>query len=122
LSSPDLGGAAGTELARRAAEAAAEKQARDVVVLDLRGYASVADYFVICEADSDRQIRAICEEMALALSRLGSRLLRREGEPDSGWVLLDFGDIVVHVFSPKLRSYYEIERLWSAAPPILRIQ
>ncbi|MBI2911799.1 MAG: ribosome silencing factor [Chloroflexi bacterium] len=117
-----MGGAAGTELARRAAEAAAEKQARDVVVLDLRGYATVADYFVICEADSDRQIRAICEELDLALGRLGSRLLRREGEPDSGWVLLDFGDLVVHVFSPELRAYYEIERLWSAVPPILRIQ
>src|SRR3989304_2008005 len=116
-SPPDLGWA-GTELARRAAEAAAEKQARDVVVLDLRGYASVADYFVVCEADSDRQIRAICEEVDVALGRLGSRLLRREGEPDSGWVLLDFGDVVVHVFSPALRAYYEIERLWSGAPPL----
>lgn len=122
MASPDLGGAAGTALARRAAEAAVEKQARDVVVLDLRGYAFVADYFVICEADSDRQIRAICDEVDIAVSRLGSRLLRREGEPDSGWVLLDFGDLVVHVLSPERRSYYELERLWSAVPPILRIQ
>lgn len=103
-------------------EAAAEKQARDVLLLDLRSYATVADFFVICEADSERQIGAICEEVDVALSGLGSRLLRREGEPDCGWVLLDFGDLVVHVFAPELRSYYQIERLWSAAPPILRIQ
>lgn len=90
-------------------------------MLDIRPISSFADYFVICSADSERQIHAICDAIDGALTKEGSRLLRQEGKEDSGWVLLDFGQVIVHIFSSPQREYYDIEKLWDQASPVVRI-
>ena len=110
------------ELARKAVEAASEKQALDIVMLDTRVVCSFADYFVICSGDTKRQIEAICDEVQRVLAEEGIGLRRREGVTDSGWILMDFGDIIIHVFAPRERQYYQLERLWSKATPLVRIQ
>lgn len=103
-------------------QAAADKQATDILMLDLRERSGFTDYFVVCCATSERQIKAILEEIDKTLTQSGARLLRREGAPESGWVLLDFGDVIVHVFSPELREYYQLEKLWAEATPVVRVQ
>ncbi|MBI4497078.1 MAG: ribosome silencing factor [Chloroflexi bacterium] len=110
------------DIARKVVEVAAEKQAADIVMLDLRGVCSFADYFVICSGTSPRQIRTITEEVEQSLKTEGVRLHHREGSEDTGWVLMDFGDVVVHVFYPREREYYGLERLWRQATPVVRIQ
>ncbi len=104
------------DLAIAAARAAAAKQAEDVVILDVRELIVITDAFVICTGTSDRQVRTIVEEVEKALRRLGQRPVRREGEHEARWVLLDYVDIVVHVFAPEEREYYDLERLWGDAP------
>ena len=109
-------------LARRAVEIAEDKQASDIVMLDLQQLSYVADYFVICSGESDRQLKAILDAIDETLSREFDREARIEGTPDTGWVLLDYGDVVVHIFSVALRDYYRIERLWSKATPVVVVQ
>jgi len=109
------------EIAKKAVGAALDKQAVDILMLDIRQISYFADYFVICSADSERQIHAICDEIDEVLSREGIKLYRREGNEDSGWVLLDFGAVIVHVFATPQREYYDIEKLWSEATPVVRI-
>ena len=109
------------EIAKKAVEAALDKQAADIQMLDISQISSFADYFVVCTANSERQIHAICDAIDDALSKEGSKLYRREGNEDSGWVLLDFGHVIVHVFSTPQREYYSIEDLWSEATPVVRI-
>ena len=92
------------------------------MLLDARGVCSFADYFVLCSGDSERQIRAILDEVAHTLKREGIRPHHLEGTVDSGWLLLDFGDVIVHIFSPFEREYYQLDELWSQATPIVRIQ
>jgi len=103
-------------------EAASEKQAEDIILLDLRNISSFADYFVICTAGSSHQVQAVCEEIELRLSREGVRLLHSEGTFDSGWILLDYGTTVVHIFSPEEREYYQLEKMWYNANLVVRIQ
>ena len=110
------------QLARKAVEAASEKQASDVVLLDMRKVCTFADYFVICSGDSHRQLEAICEEIDKELKKGGITLRRREGTTDSGWILMDFGDVVIHIFAVPQREYYRLEKLWSKATPLIRIQ
>ncbi len=102
--------------------AASDKQAVDIVLLDAREVCSFADYFVICSADSDRQIRAIYDEVEHVLKKDGILPHHVEGSVDSGWLLLDFGDVIVHIFAPFEREYYQLARLWSRAIPVVRIQ
>lgn len=109
------------ETAKKAVEAALDKQAADILMLDIRPVSYYADYFVICSADSERQLHAVCDAVEEALSEIGVKRYRREGKEDSGWVLLDFGQVVVHVFSAPEREYYDIERLWGDATPVVRI-
>lgn len=109
------------EVARKAVDAALSKQAADILLLDLRGVCTFTDYFVFCSGDSEPQIQAICDEIDQALHREGVSAHRREGSVDSGWVLLDFGEVIVHVFAPQERGYYELEKLWSKATPVIRI-
>lgn len=109
----------GRGVAIRAARAAAEKKAIDVQVLDLRGIFPVADYFVVCSGRSVPQIRAIAREVQNRLAELGFKFLRCEGTPESEWVLLDYGDVVVHIFSEEARCFYGLERLWGDARAIL---
>lgn len=103
-------------------ELAEDKQASDIVMMDLRKLNTIADYFVICSGESDRQLKAILEAIDEGVSRELEREARVEGTPDSGWVLLDYGDVVVHIFSVALRDYYRLERLWSKATPVVIVQ
>jgi ribosome-associated protein len=103
-------------------EAAADKQATDIVLLDARGVCSFADYFVICSGDSTRQISAIYDEIGHRLKQEGVLPSHHEGTVDSGWLLLDFGSIVVHIFDQFEREYYQLDKLWRQAVPVLRIQ
>jgi len=82
----------------------------------------IADYFVVCNGQSSRQIRAIAEGISEALKDLGERPLRAEGTPESGWLLMDFGSVIAHIFSPELRTYYALEKLWQDAPVVVRMQ
>jgi ribosome-associated protein len=106
------------EAAVAAARAAASKQAHDVVVLDVRDLIVITDYFVIASGTSDRQVRTIADEIEREVKGRGLRPVRREGQREGRWVLLDFVDFVAHVFDDRDREYYGLERLWSDAPSI----
>jgi ribosome-associated protein len=101
-----------------AVEAGADKKAENPVVLDVRGLSGVADYFVVLSADSDRQAAAVADAVDDRLSALGAQRLGAEGRSGGGWVLLDFGDVVVHVMSPDARGFYDLEGLWADAPRV----
>jgi ribosome-associated protein len=109
-------------LAHAIVDAAADKKASDIVLLDLRKVALIADYFVLCNGQSVRQIKAITDDIVESVKELGMRPLAVEGGPESGWVLVDVGAVVVHVFSPELRAYYALEDLWRDAPVVVHIQ
>ncbi len=100
---------------RAAISAAREKQAEDVILLDLEGLGAFTDYFVLCTGFSSPQLQAICDEIEERLKRIGIRLLHREGKAGSDWMLLDFGSLIVHVFTERARHFYDLERLWRAA-------
>jgi len=109
---------ASRDVAVTAARAAADKQASDVVILDVSELIVITDQFVICSAASERQIKTVIEAVEEAGRALGVRPLRREGEDGAGWWLLDYVDVVVHVFGEEERAYYDLERLWRDAPRI----
>ncbi len=98
-----------------AVRAAESRKASDLTVLDLREVTSFADYFVICTGSNPRQIQAIADEVTLRLKELGERAINMEGYESAEWILLDYGDFIVHVFSEKAREYYDLERLWRKA-------
>lgn len=103
------------EVAAMAAEAAEDKKARDVVILDISGISVICDYFVICSGLSSTQVRAIAENVEEKLAERGTKKLRIEGLKDGHWVLLDFGAVVVHVFQDHDRQFYNLEHLWGDA-------
>ncbi len=103
-------------LVRIAARAAAEKKASDIVALDVGGTLVVTDYFLIATGSNDRQVSAIADEVEEALRQQGVKPLGREGERELTWLLLDYGDLVVHVFQPAEREFYRLEKLWGDAP------
>ena len=100
---------------RRAINAMAEKKAIDLTVLDLRGISSFTDFFVIATGANRRQVQAISDEVVEELKRNGSPAARVEGYQNAEWVLIDYGDFVVHVFDDKARRFYDLERLWREA-------
>ena len=106
------------ELAVAAAEAAADKLATDVVALDVSGQLVITDVFVLASAPNDRQVRAIVDGVEDRLREIGAKPVRREGEKDGRWVLIDYAEIVVHVQHAEERQYYALERLWKDCPPI----
>ena len=110
-----------TELAQLIVEVASDKLAADIVLLDLRQLAPFADYFVIMSAESSRQIEGLEEDITQALKDEQVRRFHREGTPASGWVLLDFSDVIVHIFGTEEREYYDLERLWSGATQVVRV-
>ena len=111
-----------TEMAHRLVDIASDLQAEDIVLLDIRGLAPFADYFVILTVGTDRQNRALRDDMVKRLKAMGVTLNNREGRSDSGWLLLDFGDVIVHIFGQEQRDYYRLEELWERAPEVIRIQ
>ncbi len=92
------------------------------MLLDVREVCGFADYFVICSGDSDRQVRAIYDEVEHILKKESILPHHVEGSVESGWLLLDFGDVIVHIFAPFEREYYHLDELWSRAIPVVRIQ
>ena len=98
-----------------AVRAAESKKATDIRVLDLTGLTSFTDYFVICTGSNARQMQAISDEVNLQLKDRGELPLSVEGYDQAEWILADYGDFLVHIFSPKARQYYDLERLWRGA-------
>ena len=105
-------------LIRAAAEAASDKLASDIVAFDVSEQLVITDAFLVCSAPNDRQVKAIVDEIEDRLLRIGSKPVRREGERDGRWVLLDYSDIVVHVQHEEERAFYALERLWRDCPVV----
>ena len=104
--------------AQRAARAALDRKAVDLVVLDVQGLSGVTDYFLVCSGRSAPHVKTIAEAIREELKTEGVRPLHAEGQAESGWVLLDYGDVLMHVFLEDTRAYYALERLWGDAPSI----
>jgi len=102
-------------------DAIVERFGSNIVILDMREVSLLADYFVLCNAESSPQFQAIADEVTTSGKAADVRCLHVEGGPESGWVLLDFGSVVVHIFSPALRAYYDLEGLWHKARLVVRI-
>jgi len=112
-----------SEIARRIVDLLSDRQAEDIVLLDIHEIASFADHFVIATALNARHVDALIDAFDKDLAREGIKALRREGESDSGWVLIDFGPVIVHIFTPEDRRFYNLEGLWRrAGVPAVRFQ
>lgn len=110
------------DMARRIVALAEDKKAADILLLDLDGLTTLADAFVICSGGSERQLESIAEGIVRGMREEGIRPIGREGLPASHWILVDFGDVIVHIFTPPERDYYGLEKHWSEAKAILRVQ
>jgi len=112
------------ELADRITEIIVDRQGEDIVILDLTEVTTFADYFVICTAGSSRQLDALQSAIREGVKKSEERLLALnvEGDPDSGWILVDFNSVIVHLFSEDKREYYRLEELWKSARTIAHIQ
>ena len=108
--------------ARLAVDLASEKLANDIVLLDVNNVSSFADYFVIMTAESTRQMDSLSDDMKTIIEGAGLKLHHREGSPESGWILLDFGDVIIDLFGPDERAFYGLENVWSHAVEVFRIQ
>jgi ribosome-associated protein len=106
------------EIAQTAARALDDKKGKDIKVLHTTDLTVVADYFVICTASSTTQVKTLCDEVDKVLSQAGEPPIHREGFRSGGWVLLDFGCCIVHIFLPETREFYNLERLWSDADEV----
>jgi ribosome-associated protein len=109
------------ELAHKIVDLVSEKQASDILLLDTRDVCSFAEYFVICTGESTRQLTAIVDSVAEALKKEGVLPSHQEGTSSSGWILLDYGDVILHVFDPFQRDYYELDQLWEKACTKVRV-
>ena len=103
-------------IARRIAAMAAEKQADELIILDMRERVPYCDFFIICSGRSRRQVRAISDALHQGMKAEGVRVTSVEGGDSSRWILMDFGDIVVHIFDEQQRGFYDLETLWADAP------
>jgi ribosome-associated protein len=112
----------GRERALLLADIISDTPARDTIVLDIHQLSPFTDYFVITAGANERQLRAINRTIAERMAEAGVRPQRVEGGPASGWIVLDFGDVLVHIFSEELREFYRLEDLWAEAPTLLAIQ
>jgi ribosome-associated protein len=106
------------KFAKEIAEIIKTKKGHGIKILDLRKVSNISDYFVICSADSDRQVKAIADEMDDQLIERGIKCFHREGLETLNWVLMDYFDVVVHIFRIEARAYYNLEKLWGDAPVI----
>lgn len=111
-------GLSAEEKAALTSRVAADKKAMEVVVLDMRDASSITDYFLICSGGSERQVQAIVDAIDEQLTQLGIQALGVEGYREGRWILMDYGDVIVHVFSQETREFYDLERLWANAPKI----
>ena len=109
-------------IAREVVDVAADKKASDVTLIDIREVTTLADFFVLATGTSERQLKAISSAVQERMDELRVELFRVEGVPADGWILLDYGQIIVHIFAPEQRAYYDLERRWQDAPTVVRIQ
>jgi ribosome-associated protein len=109
-------------IAREMVDVAADKKAGDVTLIDIREVTTLADYFVLATGTSERQLNAISSGIQDRMDERHIALFRVEGVPADGWILLDYGQIIVHIFAPEQRAYYDLERRWKDAPTVVRIQ
>lgn len=113
----------GLELANMLVDTVIDKKGSDILLLDIRDQAIFTDYFILCNGENDRQIRALTEALLEAAEeKAGEQPRATEGEPETGWVLVDFGGVIIHLFSPEKRDYYSLEELWNRAHVVLRMQ
>lgn len=111
------------ELAHTIVDTLDEKKGTDILLLDLIGVCSFADYFVICTAGSERTLKALAEEVHVRVKKNHSQnAFSLEGDASSGWILIDYGEVILHLFSADLRNYYKLEELWQEGKILLRIQ
>lgn len=106
------------ELLKIAVKAADDKRAEDILALNMKGISLIADYFIICHGNSDKQVQAIAREIRDKAEESNYNVKRMEGFDEARWVLIDLGDVVAHVFHREERSYYNLERLWGDAPRV----
>lgn len=121
-SNPEVSTLEGIDIARRAVDIASDKQASNIVLLEVRDICTFCDYFVICSGDNERQMRTIYDDIELNLKKEGQLPHHNEGTLDSGWLLLDYGDVIVHVFSAPEREFYRLDEFWHDARSVIRIQ
>lgn len=112
------------ELAHKIGELLLDKQGDDILILDLQEITTLTDYFVICSGNNRRQLDSMSSTLQEELKKVPGNILARgvEGSPDSGWILLDFNSVIVHLFDPERRLYYQLEDLWNAARVVAHIQ
>ncbi|GAB4555041.1 MAG: hypothetical protein OHK0023_25800 [Anaerolineae bacterium] len=111
------------DLARLIIDLISDRKGENMLMMDLRQVSIIADYFVIASANSDRQLGAITEHVRDEVKKQTRAVpLRVEGRGESGWILMDYGDVIVHLFLPQTRAYYDLEGLWREAPVVLRMQ
>jgi ribosome-associated protein len=110
------------ELARAAVDEASEKLGSDIVLLDTQGISSFADFFVIISGETDRHLESMAEDISRRSRKMGIHVTHREGSGKGGWVLIDFTGVVIHLFTKDQREHYGLEKLWSRATEIVRIQ
>ncbi len=118
LARPQAGSTGSRQVAIAAARAASSKQGAAIVILDVSHLIVITDFFVIASGSSDRQVKTIVQEVQRQLKTRDLRPVRTEGEVEGRWVLLDYVDVVVHVFAEEEREYYDLERLWRDAPRV----
>jgi ribosome-associated protein len=106
------------ELTRKACDAADSKKARDIKILDIKDISPITDYFIICSGSSSIQVKAIADEIYDKLTECGISLYHKEGYDTAKWILLDYGDVIIHIFHEEDRSFYNLERLWADAEVI----
>jgi ribosome-associated protein len=110
------------DLARDLVDGIADRKGSEIVMLDVRPVSILADYFIICTGATERQIKAIVDEVLERADQVGMKPFHIEGTPDSGWVIVDYGSIIAHIFMPAQRDYYQLERLWADASLVVSIQ
>ena len=110
------------ELSRFAVDTASDGHASDILLLNISNISAFADFMIILTVGSARQMSAVAEELEIAMKSKGINKLRKEGTPGSGWVVVDFGDIIVHLFGKDEREYYSLDNIWAEAPRLVRIQ
>lgn len=108
-------------MARAIVDALEEKKGENILLMDIREQAIFADYFVICSGTSERMLKALLDSVDEQIKQKYKLIARLEGRPQDGWVLADFGDVIVHIFSPDRRNYYRLEDLWSKSKVLLHV-
>ncbi len=110
------------DLARSVVSTLEDKKGEDILLLDIQNISSFADYFVLCNGTSDRMLESLADAILETAKKEHGVKAAVEGEPVDGWLVVDLGDVVVHLFSPEQRDYYDLERLWDQAKVLLRLQ